>query len=297
MRVKETVNRALTNSELSFVKMHIESQGKATRAISPPYLNDASKSSVARYLDDPEVRHFIKQIEKVKSALLSAQRILVVTGAGISAESGIPTFRSKGGWWRSSDPEQLATLAAFRENPGRVWEWYDYRRKLIAEAEPNLAHKTLAAWERHGKRVVIITQNVDDLHERAGSSQIIHIHGSIWHVKCLKDGRVYEDRRVPLPEIPPHCSGGGLMRPNVVWFDEELPAPECERIETFFKQGKVDLAFIIGTEATFDYVRGYALEGRRDGALLVEINLKPTPLTESVDIHLRGKAGEILPIL
>lgn len=242
-------------------------------------------------------RNFTKDIETIKNAWLTAQRILVITGAGISAESNIPTFRSKGGWWKSHDPRKLATLEAFAGDPRNVWEWYDYRRKLIAEAAPNPAHQTLAAWERAGKQVMIITQNVDDLHDRAGSSEIIHIHGSIWQVKCQRDGRVYEDRRVPMPEIPPHCVCGGLLRPNVVWFDEELPVRECQLIEAFFKDGKIDLAFVIGTEAVFDYVQGYAVEAGRKGALVVEINPQDTALTPAVDIHLRGKAGEILPLL
>jgi NAD-dependent deacetylase len=238
-----------------------------------------------------------QDIQTVKSALSKAERVLVITGAGISAESNIPTFRSEGGWWRSHDPVKLATQTAFDDDPVTVWEWYDYRRKLIAEARPNPAHESLAAWERAGKRVVIITQNVDDLHERAGSSEVIHIHGSIWEVKCERDGRVWEDRRVPLPEIPPRCECGGRLRPNVVWFDEELPEAELQKIEIFFREAKIDLALVIGTEATFDYVREYARAAQRQGSLLVEINPNSTPLTRSVDIELTGKAGELLPLL
>lgn len=237
------------------------------------------------------------QIIRVKTALASARQILVISGAGISAESDIPTFRSKGGWWKSHDPQKLATRAAFERNPREVWEWYDYRRGLLAAARPNRAHEAIAEWERAGKQVFIITQNVDDLHEQAGSSQVVHIHGSIWQVRCFREGGVREDRRVPLGELPPRCSCGELLRPNVVWFDEALPVEERKRVKSYFKETKVDLALVIGTQATFDYIRRYAMCARSRGALLVEINPERTALTDSVDIHLQGKAGEILPLL
>lgn len=234
-------------------------------------------------------------LEVVRKTLKQAEQILVITGAGISAESGIPTFRSEGGWWRSHNPEELATYKAFIDNPRKIWEWYDYRRQILAAAKPNTAHETLALWERSGKKVEIITQNVDDLHERAGSSNVIHIHGSIWHVKCLNEGIVYEDRRVPLPELPPKCKQcGGLLRPYVVWFDEDSPPEVYEQIGKILTNGKIDLVFVIGTEATFDYIREWALRGRDLGALLVEINLKSTEFTPSVDIHLKGIASKVL---
>ena len=237
-------------------------------------------------------------IQKVSRALSRAKRILVITGAGISAESDIPTFRSEGGWWKSLDPKKLATKHAFRKDPRKVWQWYDYRRGLIARARPNAAHKALAAWEAKGKRVSVITQNVDDLHERAGSSDVIHLHGSIWQVKCEKERTVTEDRRVPLPDLPPICDDcGGRLRPNVVWFDERVPAAANRRIKEFFSEGAMDLALVIGTEATFDYIRKHARNAKRQGALLVEINLNKTPLTKSADVHLPGQAGEILPLL
>lgn len=236
-------------------------------------------------------------IQKVSRALSGAKRILVITGAGISAESDIPTFRSEGGWWKSLDPKQLATKQAFRKDPLKVWQWYDYRRGLIAKARPNAAHKALAAWEAKGKRVAIVTQNVDDLHERAGSSDVIHLHGCIWQVKCEKDRTVREDRRVPLPDLPPICACGGRLRPNVVWFDERVPAAANRRIKEFFSKGRIDLALVIGTEATFDYIRKHARNAKKQGALLVEINPNKTSLTKSADVHLSGKAGEILPLL
>src|SRR4051812_47629695 len=138
-------------------------------------------------------------------AIRSAQRLLVITGAGISAESGIPTFRDQAGWWKSHDPEALATRTAFDRDPIEVWRWYEMRRGIVANARPNLAHEALARAEASGRRVAIVTQNVDDLHERAGSREVIHVHGDIWQLKCMKDGSVFEDRRVPLPVLPPRC--------------------------------------------------------------------------------------------
>ena len=238
------------------------------------------------------------ELARVRAALGAARRVLVVSGAGISAESGIPTFRSEGGWWRGKHPKKLATLSAFKEDPLESWEWYDYRRQLVARAEPNAGHRAVAGWERPGRDIFVITQNVDDLHERAGSREVVHIHGSIWRLKCLDEGGpVWEDRRAPLPKLPPDCPCGGVARPDVVWFDEELPPDACARIEDYFGAGRVDVALVVGTEATFDYVRGYAAEARARGALVVEVNPGLTQLSKDVDVRLAGRAGDILPAL
>jgi len=234
----------------------------------------------------------------VRAALDAARRVLVVSGAGVSAESGIPTFRTGGGWWRGRRSEELATLAAFRADPLENWEWYDYRRQIVARAEPNPAHRAVAAWERPGRNVFVITQNVDDLHERAGSHEVVHIHGSIWRMRCLKrGGPVWEDRRVPLPKLPPDCPCGGVARPDIVWFDEDLPRDARTRINNYFREGRVDVAFVIGTEATFDYVRSYAARARKLGALVVEVNPRRTQLSGEADVRLVGRAGDILPAL
>ena len=240
--------------------------------------------------DRPVALDLIRVVERLQDA----KKVLVLTGAGISAESNIPTFRGEGGWWRSQNPEKLATLTAFRENPKFVWEWYEFRRGLVAHASPNTAHNVLAHLESPNRDVFIITQNVDDLHERAGSHQIVHIHGSIWKVICLEDGTAHEDRRIPLPELPPKCACGGILRPGVVWFDEGLPADACAQIEEYFSKIVIDVALVVGTEATFDYIQNWALRAKRSGALLVEINPSRTVLTPHVDVQLEGKAGEIL---
>jgi NAD-dependent deacetylase len=237
--------------------------------------------------EDPDFRRVVTELRK-------AQHILVLTGAGVSAESNIPTFRGKNGWWRSMNPEELATLAAFKRNPQLVWEWYDYRRRLIAEAVPNAAHRVLADLESPRTDVFIITQNVDDLHERAGSSHVVHIHGSIWTVTCFNEGNSYQDRRVPLPELPPLCPCGGILRPGVVWFDEDLPSDACAEIEEYFNNTKIDVVLVVGTEATFDYIRDWALSAKHSGALLVEINPGLTALSDYADVRLKGNAGVIL---
>jgi NAD-dependent protein deacetylase/lipoamidase len=233
--------------------------------------------------------------ERAAQALRKASSILAITGAGISAESDIPTFRGEGGFWRSYDPEQLATWRAFKQDPATVWKWYDHRRRLIAGAQPNAAHKALAALEKAGKRVFIITQNVDDLHEGAGSQSVTHIHGLIWQVTCLKEKTTWEDRAVPLATIPLFCpSCGSLVRPNVVWFDEELPEDVCARIDAYFKVEKPEVALVIGTHATFDYIRDYAIRAKRMGALLVEVNPEHTVLTPLVDVAVHEPAGDVL---
>lgn len=234
------------------------------------------------------------ELATVVQKLRAAKNVLVLTGAGVSAESNVPTFRGEGGWWRSLNPAELATYSAFQRDPRLVWEWYDYRRGLIANASPNPAHRALAGLEAPAREVFVITQNVDDLHERAGSHRVVHIHGSIWRLICLADGKTYEDRRVPLPGLPPTCACGALLRPDVVWIGESLPAASCAQVDDYFRESWIDVALVIGTEATFSYIGDWALRAKRSGALLVEINPNPTVLTPYVDVKLQGRAGAIL---
>ena len=236
-------------------------------------------------------------IERVADALREARRALVLTGAGISAESGIATFRGKDGWWKQRNPQELATLEAFTSDPRFVWEWYEHRRSTIARAQPNAAHRMLAWLEALGTNVFIVTQNVDDLHERAGSGRIVHVHGSIWAVKCLRDGKAFEDRRVPLPDLPPKCECGAPLRPAVVWFGETLPVDALSEIDAYFNEGPIDVALVIGTYSTFGYIQGWAFEAKRSGALLVEVNPDETVLSAGADVSLRGEAGGILEVV
>ena len=231
-------------------------------------------------------------MDTVRDLIRSAERIAVLTGAGISAESGIPTFRGAGGLWKNFKPEELATPEAFARDPKLVWEWYDWRRQIIAQAEPNAAHRALV---KLGDRVTIITQNVDGLHERAGSRNVLRVHGSIWTVRCLQCAAENEDHRAPLPEIPPLCQCGGMLRPGVVWFGEGLPQAVWDNAEKAARNA--DLLLVAGTSAVVYPAASLVPIARRAGAKVVEINPGETPISATVDHSLRGAAGEKLPKL
>ena len=233
----------------------------------------------------------------VRERLAKARNVMVITGAGISAESGIPTFRDEKGLWKEFNPLDYATREAFKRDPGKVWEWYDERRVNMAQAKPNPAHVALAAMARPGRRVFIVTQNVDDLHEQAGSKEVAHIHGSLWRIRCERDGIVLENRDVPLSENPPTCMCGEVMRPDIVWFGEELPRQPVEQIIHYLLEGGIDLCLIVGTEATFGYIVQWALQAREAGAMIVDVNPRDTGLGSVVDVHLQGRAGDVLPKL
>ncbi|MCS7283710.1 MAG: NAD-dependent deacylase [Anaerolineae bacterium] len=219
--------------------------------------------------------------------------IVALTGAGVSAESGVPTFRGPEGLWRTFRPEDLATPEAFARNPTLVWEWYDWRRRRIAACQPNPAHRVLAEMEATLPDFILITQNVDGLHQAAGSRKVLELHGNIWRVRCTRCGKVVEDRRVPLPEIPPHCACGGLLRPDVVWFGEPLPTDVLQQAWEAAKRCRCML--IIGTSALVQPAASLPVIAKQSGAYLVEVNVADTPLTSLADEVLRGPAGEVLP--
>ena len=237
-------------------------------------------------------------IARVKECIDGANRVFVLTGAGVSAESGVPTFRDAGGHWKKIDPYQVATPEAFERDPAFVWKWYDKRRVQLNTVDPNPAHYALAQLEKEKEDFFLLTQNVDDLHERAGSVKLAHIHGKIWEVRCMREGTAWEDRRAPFPEIPPRCERcGALVRPNVVWFGESIDTDAIESTERYLSKGAVDVALIIGTEASFGYITHWATRSIGPSGLLVEINPGVTDLSSSADICLRGPAGEILPLI
>ncbi len=234
-------------------------------------------------------------------------RVFVITGAGVSAESGIPTFRGKDGYWRNLDPAKLATTEAFEKNPKLVWEWYRERRHRIRNAQPNAAHQGIAKLAALADKFLLVTQNVDDLHARAGiaNERMVQIHGDIFVTKCSRCEFAYPGRggspeppgasenNVDLPRCPA-CDA--LMRPGVVWFGERLPWTEMQRVESYLDRGPCDLVIVIGTTAAFGYITNWALRGSR-GVELIEVNPEETPLSRFATRLVREPAAIALPRL
>ncbi|MFQ5422096.1 MAG: NAD-dependent deacylase, partial [Anaerolineae bacterium] len=215
--------------------------------------------------------------------LRDAQKVAVLTGAGISAESGVPTFReAQTGLWAKYDPEELATPHAFRRNPRLVWEWYAWRRELVANAEPNPGHYALAEMEKRVPNFTLITQNVDGLHPRAGSQRTVALHGDITRVKCSRDGRPVTTWP-ETEEVPPRCPRcGGLLRPDVVWFGEGLPPDALRTAVTAARSCDVFLS--IGTSALVQPAASLPIEALNNGAYVVEVNMNETPLTPHIHL-------------
>jgi len=240
--------------------------------------------------------------KELRSALKEARNVAALTGAGISAESGVPTFRGAGGLWRNYSPEKLATLEAFEANPRLVWEWYDWLRGVMREAQPNPGHQALAELARRhaapdGKgSFTLITQNIDGLDDRAGSKNIVKLHGDIWIMRCMGCHREERDERARLEVLPPRCKKcGALLRPGIVWFGEPLPADEWERgVEA---AASADIFLVIGTSATVYPAAGLASIARQSGAKLAIVNKEPTPVDDIAEWVLQGPSGEVLPRL
>jgi NAD-dependent deacetylase len=228
--------------------------------------------------------------------LRSARHIAVLTGAGISAESGVPTFRDAlTGLWSNFKPEDLATVEAFTRNPKMVWDWYAFRRKMVNGVKPNLGHFALVEIERRAPKFSLFTQNVDGLHQRAGSTRVVELHGSISRVKCLKEDTPVESWTED-GEAPPRCPRcGALLRPDVVWFGELLPPRALE--EAHFAAIDCDVFFSIGTSALVHPAASLPMDAKRSGAAVIEINPDDTPLTPHASFSLRGPSGVVLPKL
>jgi NAD-dependent protein deacetylase/lipoamidase len=238
-------------------------------------------------------------------------RVLVITGAGVSAESGIPTFRGKDGYWRNLDPIKLATPEAFARDPELVWQWYRERRERIRDAKPNAAHEAIAKLAQRADEFLLVTQNVDDLHERAGlaKAEMVQIHGDIFVTRCSRcdfkgkdfdceHEQEHEDENVSVAgdgDVPscPKCDA--LLRPGVVWFGEPLPSRETERVETYLQRDPCGIVIVAGTTATFGYIIDWALRASRRGGELIEVNPEETPLSRFATRLVREPAAVALP--
>jgi NAD-dependent deacetylase len=232
-------------------------------------------------------------------ATICDMRVLVITGAGVSAESGIPTFRGKDGYWRNLDPTKLATPEAFAHDPSLVWDWYCERRQRIHRAQPNPAHQAIAKLAAQGGEFLLVTQNVDDLHLRAGlpREKIVQIHGDIFITRCSRCDFKRHEREHDDDSLPkcPEC--GALMRPGVVWFGEQLDTAKIETVENFMTDSDCDLVIVAGTTALFSYIIDWALRARGQTGQLIEVNPEETSLSQFANKSFREPAGVALPRL
>ena len=225
-------------------------------------------------------------------------RVLIITGAGVSAESGIPTFRGKDGYWRNLDPIKLATPEAFARDPELVWQWYCERRQRIRNVQPNAAHEAIASLAQRADEFLLVTQNVDDLHQRAGlaKAEMVQIHGDIFVTKCsccdFEHGQEQDQNGAPRCR---KCDA--LMRPGVVWFGEPLPSREIERVENYLQRDPCGVVIVVGTTATFGYIIDWALRASLRGGSLIEVNPEETPLSRFATRLVREPAAVALPRL
>jgi len=229
--------------------------------------------------------------ESVTKKLRDARKIVFVTGAGISHESGIPTFRGKDGLWRNYDAMKLATVNAFYDNPKLVWEWYNERRKNILYAEPNLGHKAISELEKYVK-VIVLTQNIDGLHQRAGSTEVLELHGSIVKIKCT----VCDFKSEILTEftqIPPLCKCGNVLRPDVVWFGESLPQEIWQQAVTH--ASKCDVMIVVGTSLAVSPANTLPIYAKQNNATLIEINPEETIMSSDMNLSIRSPSVVALP--
>ncbi len=240
-------------------------------------------------------------IQQAAEKLHHAQQVTVLTGAGVSKESGVPTFRDAlDGLWARYDPQQLATVDAFQRDPKLVWDWYAYRRDLVRQAQPNAGHYALAQLEQYFPALTLITQNVDDLHEQAGSSDVIHLHGNIAQSKCFADCQgkptLIDLTQLDYETTPPNCPHcGAYLRPDVVWFGENLPLDALNRAASLSQQA--DVMLVVGTSGLVTPAATLPQVARDAGATIIEVNPDDTPLTHLAQVKLTGASGVMLPLL
>lgn len=229
----------------------------------------------------------------IRDKIRGAEKIVFVTGAGISQESGIPTFRGKDGFWGKYDPMQLATIDAFYENPKLVWGWYEERRRSILKALPNEGHLAIARLAKY-KDVVVLTQNIDGLHQKAGSTNVLELHGSIIRIKCTSCS-FQSDIESDFEELPPKCSCGHILRPDVVWFGEALPQDVWKN--AIMHAQSCDVMVIAGTSLVVSPANSLPLYAKQNGATLVEVNPENTVMSSEMDLSLRHTSASALPRL
>ncbi len=229
----------------------------------------------------------------VAAKIKDAEKIVFVTGAGISQESGISTFRGKDGYWRRYDPMQLATIEAFYENPKLVWEWYEDRRRTILAAKPNAGHTAIAELAKY-KEVIVLTQNIDGLHQRAGSRNVYELHGSIVRIKCTACSFV-ENITSGFDVLPPKCTCGSILRPDVVWFGE--PLPQDVWAGAIMHAQSCDVMVIAGTSLLVSPANSLPFYAKQNGATLIEVNPERTAMSDEMDLSLRQTSAATLPQL
>jgi NAD-dependent deacetylase len=235
-------------------------------------------------------------IRQVAQRIRASDRVVVLTGAGISQESGVPTFRGADGLWQNFRAEDLATAEAFNKDPVLVWRWYDWRRGLIKPLKPNPGHYALVELENRVPHFTLVTQNVDGLHRAAGSKKPVEMHGTLWRVRCLGCGKAFQNRDVPIKILPECKSCGGLLRPDVVWFGEPLDEKILHAI--YGKLQETQVMLIVGTSAMVQPAASFGVVAKRTaGAFVVEINRSRTHQSPLFDLSIEGKAGELLPRL
>jgi len=229
--------------------------------------------------------------DDISDRLVKSQKIVFVSGAGISQESGIPTFRGKDGLWRKYDPMKLATIDAFYEDPKLVWEWYEERRSNILNAKPNPGHVTIAELEKH-RKVSVLTQNIDGLHQRAGSENVYELHGSIITIKCTVCD--FKDKITSaFPTLPPMCKCGNMLRPDVVWFGEALPKDVWE--SAIEEASTCDAMIIVGTSLVVSPANLLPVYAKQNGATMIEVNIEKTQMSSQMDMSLQEPAAKALP--
>lgn len=234
-------------------------------------------------------------IRQLAEQIKTSSRVVALTGAGISQESGVPTFRGKDGLWQNFRAEELATPDAFNRDPVLVWRWYDWRRSLIKPLKPNSGHHALVNLEKRSQYFTLVTQNVDGLHRAAGSENPIEMHGTLWRVRCLECKKIFENRDVPIKILPKCEACGGLLRPHVVWFGESLDEKILHTIYTRLQRAQVML--IVGTSGGVQPAASFGIVAKRAGAFVAELNRSNTPQSSLFDLSIQGKAGELLPQL